>query len=126
MKIACTHFQCAAWAFHELPDRHPNQLDVSTEFLAFLSQVGTSLIPRPACNSAVSTLFIQVCLAQGQECILEKSILDHRKSTIIAKVCVQVAEYYRAARVALEASKARQDTDMFMESGDKRSKLYEK
>ena len=28
----------------------------------------------------------QVCLAQAQECILEKSILDHRKSSIIAKV----------------------------------------
>ena len=41
MKIACTHFQCAAWAFHELPDRHPNQvgMDMSAELLAFLSQV---------------------------------------------------------------------------------------
>ena len=22
MKVACTHFQCAAWAFHTLPDRY--------------------------------------------------------------------------------------------------------
>jgi hypothetical protein len=29
----------------------------------------------------------QLCLAQAQECILEKSILDNRKPLIISKVC---------------------------------------
>ena len=41
MKVACTHFQCAAWAFHTLPDRYPAHAgaDLSTDLLAFLSQV---------------------------------------------------------------------------------------
>ena len=43
-------------------------------------------------------------MAQAQECILEKSILDNRKPTIVAKVCAQVSEYYRGARVHIEAS----------------------
>ena len=47
---------------------------------------------------------LQVCLAQAQECILEKSILDHRKPGIIAKVCAQVSEYYVAALKKIEAS----------------------
>jgi hypothetical protein len=28
----------------------------------------------------------QICLAQAQECILEKSMMDNRKSTIIGKL----------------------------------------
>ena len=39
---------CAAWAFHTLPDQFP-------QVMAFKSQL---------------------CLAQAQECILEKSLLD--------------------------------------------------
>lgn len=39
----------------------------------------------------------QLCLAQAQECILEKSMLDNRKATIIAKVAVQVVDYYNQA-----------------------------
>ena len=39
-----------------------------------------------------------ICLAQAQECILEKSILDHRKPQIIAKVGAQVGEFYLQAR----------------------------
>lgn len=31
----------------------------------------------------------QVCLAQAQECILEKSMLDNRKATIIGKHCIR-------------------------------------
>lgn len=40
MKVACTHFQCAAWVFHTLPDRYPKQMgsDLSVDVLAFLSQ----------------------------------------------------------------------------------------
>ena len=36
-----------------------------------------------------------MCLAQAQECILEKSLLDNRKPGIIAKGCGQVVEYYK-------------------------------
>ena len=88
MKVACTHFQCAAWAFHTLPDRYPKVYtpDISPDLMAVMSQI---------------------CLAQAQECILEKSILDHRKSSIISKVGTQVSEYYFAALHKLETSNAR-------------------
>ncbi len=90
MKMACTHFQCAAWAFHTLPDRYVTDTgtDLSPEILAFLSQVS---------------------LAQAQECILEKSILDHRKAGIIAKVGAQVADYFRQAFKKIEMSNAKTD-----------------
>ena len=88
MKVACTHFQCAAWAFHTLPDKYPKVYtpDISPDLMAVMSQI---------------------CLAQAQECILEKSILDHRKSSIISKVGAQVSDYYFAALVKLETSNAR-------------------
>ena len=37
MKMAVAHFQCAAWAFHALPDIHPQagDTDLSSEVLAF-------------------------------------------------------------------------------------------
>ncbi|XP_076362169.1 tyrosine-protein phosphatase non-receptor type protein myopic [Tachypleus tridentatus] len=78
MKIACTHFQCAAWAFQHLRDNFPQPKgsDMSHDLLTF---------------------FINIMLAQAQECILEKSMLDSRKSSITAKVAAQVVEYYKIA-----------------------------
>lgn len=35
--------------------------------------------------------------AQAQECILEKSMLDNRKSSITAKIAAQVVDYYKCA-----------------------------
>ncbi|GLV42515.1 myopic [Carabus blaptoides fortunei] len=78
MKMSCTHFQCAAWAFQHLKE-HYSQL------------VSLSLAPE------VIHFMYQLCLAQAQECILEKSMMDNRKSTIIAKVAVQVVDYYNQA-----------------------------
>lgn len=67
MKMACTHFQCAAWAFKETREAYPHSVSASLahEVLHFMELV---------------------CLAQAQECILEKSMSDSRKCTIIAKV----------------------------------------
>jgi hypothetical protein len=67
---------CAAWAFHTLPDQFP-------QVMAFKSQL---------------------CLAQAQECILEKSLLDCRRPGIVTKVCGQVVEYYKQALKQLEMS----------------------
>lgn len=64
MKMSCTHFQCAAWAFQHLKENY-SQL------------VSLSLAPE------VIHFMYQLCLAQAQECILEKSMMDNRKSTII-------------------------------------------
>ncbi|GFT54198.1 tyrosine-protein phosphatase non-receptor type 23 [Nephila pilipes] len=78
MKIACTHFQCAAWAFQNLRDTYPQPKgsDMSHDLLTF---------------------FINIMLAQAQECILEKSMLDNRKSSITAKIAAQVVDYYKCA-----------------------------
>uniref|UniRef100_A0A1A9WRA8 Tyrosine-protein phosphatase non-receptor type 23 n=1 Tax=Glossina brevipalpis TaxID=37001 RepID=A0A1A9WRA8_9MUSC len=84
MKLACTHFQCAAWAFGELRERYGNVGDggdmLTTELLVFMQQVS---------------------FAQAQECILEKSLIDNRKPNIVAKVTGQIVVYYGAALAAL-------------------------
>ncbi|XP_035708755.1 tyrosine-protein phosphatase non-receptor type 23 isoform X2 [Folsomia candida] len=41
------------------------------------------------------SIMTNICLAQAQECILEKSLIDNRKSTITAKVALQIVEYYQ-------------------------------
>ncbi|ESP04237.1 hypothetical protein LOTGIDRAFT_136485 [Lottia gigantea] len=79
MKVSCTHFQCAAWAFEHLRDHFGSSAmstDMAHEMLTFQ---------------------IQLMLAQGQECILEKSMIDSRKNTITAKVAAQVVEFYKTA-----------------------------
>lgn len=67
MKISCSHFQCAAWAFQQLNEKYPQprETDLCHEIVKYLSIVS---------------------LAQAQECILEKSIIDGRKPGIVAKV----------------------------------------
>ena len=69
LKLACTHFQYAAWAFQTINEKYQTEstTDLSLDLLQFFSQI---------------------CLAQAQECILEKSILDHRKPAIIGKIIV--------------------------------------
>lgn len=82
MKMACTHFQCAAWAFDQIKS-NPIELeskDMSHDLLSFMHQV---------------------TIAQAQECILDKSIVDKRKPSIIAKVAAQVVEYYNTALLGL-------------------------
>lgn len=82
MKIACTHFQCAAWAFGEIKNQYSLVLkgDLTGELMVFMQQI---------------------CFAQAQECILEKSLADNRKAAIIAKVTAQVISFYNAALTAL-------------------------
>jgi len=112
MKMAVAHFQCAAWAFHSLPDLHSQALD--SDF-----------------NSELLTFEAQIALAQAQECILEKSILDGRKPSIIAKVCGQVVVYYSQALRTLETSNGRPDLAGMGSSdriadvvGNKQSKMW--
>ncbi|XP_033207497.1 tyrosine-protein phosphatase non-receptor type 23 isoform X2 [Belonocnema kinseyi] len=83
MKMACTHFQCAAWAFDHLKNSypHPPGVDLAPELMTFM---------------------YQLCLAQAQECILEKSMLDNRKPSIVAKVARQIVDYYDIAFNTLE------------------------
>ncbi|KAH9496196.1 Tyrosine-protein phosphatase non-receptor type 23 [Bulinus truncatus] len=71
MKVSCTHFQCAAWAFELLRNNFCSSsmsTDMSFELLNF---------------------HVTLMLAQAQECILEKSIFDNRKNSITAKVAAK-------------------------------------
>ncbi|GAB1597660.1 tyrosine-protein phosphatase non-receptor type 23-like [Argonauta hians] len=77
MKVSCTHFQCAAWAFEYLRDYYTAySQDLSREMMSF---------------------HVNLMLGQAQECILEKSMSDSRKSTITAKVAAEIVEYYKMA-----------------------------
>ena len=44
-----------------------------------------------------------ICLAQAQECILEKSLIDNRKSAITAKVSLQIVDYYQLTLKTIDA-----------------------
>ncbi|XP_029156737.1 tyrosine-protein phosphatase non-receptor type 23 [Nylanderia fulva] len=83
MKLACSHFQCAAWAFEHLKNSYPQPsgVDLAPELMTFMHQL---------------------CLAQAQECILQKSMLDNRKPTIVAKVAKQIVDYFTMALNTLE------------------------
>ncbi|KAM5124999.1 tyrosine-protein phosphatase non-receptor type 23-like, partial [Mantella aurantiaca] len=85
MKISCTHFQCAAGAFSYLRDHfsHSYSVDMSHQIL---------------------NLNINLMLGQSQECLLEKSMLDNRKSFLVARISAQVVDYYKEACRALENS----------------------
>ncbi|XP_063977108.1 tyrosine-protein phosphatase non-receptor type 23 isoform X3 [Diachasmimorpha longicaudata] len=83
MKLACSHFQCAAWAFEHVLSGYPPipGIDICPDLIKFMEQLS---------------------LAQAQECILEKSMLDNRKPTIVAKVAKQIVDYYGLALRTLE------------------------
>ncbi|XP_078254511.1 tyrosine-protein phosphatase non-receptor type 23 isoform X2 [Rhinoraja longicauda] len=85
MKVSCTHFQCSAGAFTYLRDHfsHSFSVDMSHQIL---------------------NLNINLMLGQAQECLLEKSMLDNRKSFLVARISAQVVDYYKEACRALENS----------------------
>uniref|UniRef100_A0A671LLV1 Tyrosine-protein phosphatase non-receptor type 23 n=1 Tax=Sinocyclocheilus anshuiensis TaxID=1608454 RepID=A0A671LLV1_9TELE len=85
MKVSCTHFQCSAGAFTYLRDHfsHNFSVDMSHQIL---------------------NLNINLMLGQAQECLLEKSMLDNRKSFLVARISAQVVDYYKEACRALENS----------------------
>lgn len=82
MKLVCTLFQRAAWAFETIREKYTMATsgDMYPEILIFMQNI---------------------CFAQAQECILEKSLIDNRKSIIVAKVASQIIEYYNSAFAAL-------------------------
>ncbi|XP_057211388.1 tyrosine-protein phosphatase non-receptor type 23b [Triplophysa rosa] len=85
MKVSCTHFQCAAGAFTYMREHynHTYSSDMNSQTL----QINISLM-----------------LAQAQECLLEKTLLDNRKSHLVAKICAQVCDYYKDCLRVLEHS----------------------
>ncbi|CAB4034406.1 tyrosine- phosphatase non-receptor type 23-like isoform X2, partial [Paramuricea clavata] len=49
-------------------------------------------------------LYINVMLGQAQECLLEKSMLDNRKNSLVARIAMQVQNYYTEAIACLTSS----------------------
>ncbi|XP_071484622.1 tyrosine-protein phosphatase non-receptor type 23-like [Diadema antillarum] len=101
MKVACTHFQCAAGAFTFLKDNF--QCDLS-----------------PDISFELMNIYINTMLGQAQECLLEKSMQDNRKSSLVARISMQVVEYYRLALRGLE------DSNVTSLMGSRRSKWWKK
>eukprot|EP00795_Rhopilema_esculentum_P013497 gene13497-4376_t len=85
MKVACTYFQCAAGAFQYLKENF-------------------SLESFPDMAGDVPTLKSTIMLCQAQECLLEKSIRDNRKCTLIARISIQIKDYYQDAVKLLEGN----------------------
>uniref|UniRef100_A0AAY4D460 BRO1 domain-containing protein n=1 Tax=Denticeps clupeoides TaxID=299321 RepID=A0AAY4D460_9TELE len=85
MKVSCNHFQSAAGAFSYLLDH--------------LTHVYSSEL-----RSHSLTANIRLMLAQAQECLLEKSLLDNMKSLVIARICAQVVDYYKQCVWAMESA----------------------
>ncbi|XP_028392948.1 tyrosine-protein phosphatase non-receptor type 23-like [Dendronephthya gigantea] len=85
MKVACTHYQSAAGAFNYIKENFSTDQysDTSKELL---------------------NLYINIMLGQAQECLLEKSMLDNRKNSLVARIAMQVQNYYTEAIACLTSS----------------------
>ncbi|NWR64302.1 PTN23 phosphatase, partial [Bucorvus abyssinicus] len=77
--------ECAAGAFTYLRDHFPHSYSVDM-------------------SHQILNLNVNLMLGQAQECLLEKSMLDNRKSFLVARISAQVVDYYKEACRALENS----------------------
>ncbi|NWI47029.1 PTN23 phosphatase, partial [Picathartes gymnocephalus] len=77
--------ECAAGAFTYLREHFPHSYSVDM-------------------SHQILSLNINLMLGQAQECLLEKSMLDNRKSFLVARISAQVVDYYKEACRALENS----------------------
>ncbi|MFH4978371.1 hypothetical protein AB6A40_005080 [Gnathostoma spinigerum] len=87
IKNAFTHFQYAAWPFQYIRDKMSAARYSSADF-----------------EPALLTWYADVMLAQAQECLLKKSLIDHRKNTIIARIAVYLRDCYKQCREHLDSS----------------------
>ncbi|XP_059058125.1 tyrosine-protein phosphatase non-receptor type 23 [Achroia grisella] len=85
LKTACTRYQNAAWAFQQVREQYPQPpgVDVSSDIMRLLQEI---------------------CFAQAQECILEKSIQDSKKPSVVGAVGTQVLLFYRNSLALLNPS----------------------
>lgn len=87
IKNAFMHFQWASWPLQYLRDR-----------------MGASRFSLSDFESPYLTFYLNIFLAQAQECMLEKSMIDHRKPVVIARVALQTHIMYRNCEAYLKAS----------------------
>lgn len=90
LKMACTHFQCAAWAFQVIwylffvevqVGLLKKLMKLSWWTFQYLQEI-TAVNVRSDFDPGFLQFLIPVCLAQAQECIAEKSISGNRKLNI--------------------------------------------
>ncbi|KAF9913213.1 pH-response regulator protein palA/rim20 [Lobosporangium transversale] len=82
LKRACSYFQNSAGTFQHLRDTIIPELRIA---------------PTVDISTASLTVYIQLMLAQAQECFWQKGALDQIKDGLIAKLAAKVADYYTAA-----------------------------
>nr|CAD2171810.1 unnamed protein product [Meloidogyne enterolobii] len=87
IKNAFMHFQWASWPLQHLRDH-----------------MGASRFTLSDFESPYLTFYLNIFLAQAQECMLEKSMIDHRKPVVIARVALQTHVMYRNCEAYLKAS----------------------
>ncbi|CAI2296365.1 unnamed protein product [Caenorhabditis sp. 36 PRJEB53466] len=89
IKAAFSHFQCAAFAFEQL-----NSFRNSDMFY-----------PSVDLDANVIAFYYKVLIAQAQECLVQKSLLDNRTPIVIAKLSMWLQETFEsAARIVDEWS----------------------
>ncbi|CAB1334339.1 unnamed protein product [Coregonus sp. 'balchen'] len=107
MKVSCTHFQCSAGAFSYLRDHfsHNFSVDMSHQILNLNinlmlvtirhtythTHVRTCMCSHTHTHSHTSSCLFVSVQGQAQECLLEKSMLDNRKSFLVARISAQEA-----------------------------------
>ncbi|CAO3677492.1 unnamed protein product [Umbelopsis ramanniana] len=82
VRKACMYFQNAAGAFKHLQD-------------VVIPEIRTAPT-KDMTTSALNTL-VSLMLAQAQECVWQKAAIDHLRDGTIARLAIQVAEYYDSA-----------------------------
>ncbi|KAI1704697.1 BRO1-like domain-containing protein [Ditylenchus destructor] len=88
IKNAFTHFQCAAYPIQFLRD-----------------QMGCGrYTASPDFENSLLTFYLNILLAQAQECILEKSMIDQRKPLVIARIAYHLHEVYKSCLHHLDTS----------------------
>ena len=76
-----------AWCFETINESYINSFNVLNDV-----------------NSELMVTLINISLAQAQECVLEKSVNDNRKNTIIKRISSQIEKYFELALASLEST----------------------
>uniref|UniRef100_A0A1I7W8A8 BRO1 domain-containing protein n=1 Tax=Heterorhabditis bacteriophora TaxID=37862 RepID=A0A1I7W8A8_HETBA len=78
IKNAFMHFQYAAWPLQHLRDKLNASKYASVDF-----------------DKDLLTFYVNVLLGQAQECLVEKSLIDHRSNLVVAKLTVHLRDLYQ-------------------------------
>ncbi|XGW23830.1 hypothetical protein V3C99_005780 [Haemonchus contortus] len=87
IKNAFMHYQYAAWPLQHLRDKMNASKYASVDF-----------------DKELLTFFVNVLLGQAQECLLEKSLIDHRSNLVVAKLAIHLRDRYQECYQHLENS----------------------